>query len=166
MGNKRLILLRHAKSDWHSGAPTDFERPLNDRGSRDAPRVGRWMHFNNLKPDVICCSSALRTRQTMEGVSRELNITGAEIHFLGDLYHAIESEIIQIIERQLASHDTLLIIGHNPGLELTLMHYCPYTVVPEDRKIMTTACIAVIDFAGPVIESIGAGKLKFHRRPE
>ena len=166
MDNKRLILLRHAKSDWHSGVATDFERPLNKRGFGHAPRVGRWMHFNGLKPETICCSSAVRTRQTLEGLSTELNISESNTYFLGELYHAIETEIIRVIEQFFQSCNCLMVIGHNPGLELTLMHYCPDTLIPADRKIMPTACVAVIDFDDPVEQSIGRGRLALHRRPE
>ena len=61
---KTLFILRHAKSSWDNSALTDFERPLNERGRRDAPRMGRLMRERALRPDVILCSPAERTRQT------------------------------------------------------------------------------------------------------
>ena len=79
MGKPRLILLRHAKSDWYSGALSDHDRPLNGRGMRDAPRVGRWIDANGYTPTVVLCSSALRTRQTLDGVADDWPITYSDL---------------------------------------------------------------------------------------
>ena len=164
MATKRLILLRHAKSDWRSGVATDFERPLNQRGRHDAPRVGRWLHFNAMRPDVICCSSAKRARETLELIATELNISQTEVQFMGELYHANEAEITAIVEEQLLITDTVMIVGHNPGFEMVLLNYCPDTAMPKDRKLMTTACVAVIDFEET--PEPGRGNLKYLRRPD
>ncbi len=166
MATRRLILLRHAKSDWQSAAATDFERPLNPRGRRDAPRVGRWLHFNHLKPDVICCSSAARTRETLQLVSTELDISASEVLFLGDLYHATENEVVQIAEQHLEKNQTVMMIGHNPGFELTVMHYYPEVSIPQDGKLMTTCCVAVLDFVGERSDLGGDGELIHLRRPD
>ena len=63
---KRLILMRHAKSDWSQGGLSDFERPLNKRGVKDSSALGKWMADHLELPDVILCSSARRTQQTMQ----------------------------------------------------------------------------------------------------
>jgi phosphohistidine phosphatase SixA len=89
----------------------------------------------------------MRTRQTLALVSTELNIADAEVIFSGDLYHATESEVVRIAEEQLGHHHTVMLLGHNPGFELALMHFCPDVEIPADGKLMTTACVAVIDFA-------------------
>ena len=130
------------------------------------PRVGGWMHFSHLRPEVIRCSSAVRTRETLEGVSRQLDLEATDIAFTGELYHANETEIIEIVEAQLQHHHSLMIIGHNPGLELALLNYCPDTRVPDDGKLMTTSCIAVIEFDVAIEDAAGAGILKHHRRPD
>jgi len=161
MATRKLILLRHGKSDWHSAAAADFERPLNGRGRRNAVQVGRWLHFYSIHPDVICCSSSMRTRQTLALVSTELNIADAEVNFIGDLYHATESEVIRIADEQLAHHQTVMLLGHNPGFELALMHYCPDVEVPADGKLMTTACVAVI-----ALTPGEAAKLEHLKRPD
>ena len=67
---RRLILLRHAKSDWPEGP--DLDRPLAKRGRRDAPRIGRWLHEHGYRPDVVICSAARRTQQTWELIAPEL----------------------------------------------------------------------------------------------
>lgn len=151
MATRRLVLLRHAKSDWYSNAATDFDRPLNNRGRRDAPRVGRWLHFHALAPDVVCCSSARRTRQTLELVGTELRLAGAETHFLGELYHANETEITAVVDEYLPDGSTLMVVGHNPGLEMTLLEYCPDVRTPADGKLMPTAAVAVVELpdSGP-----------------
>lgn len=146
MATRRLVLLRHAKSDWYSGAATDFDRPLNNRGRRDAPRVGRWLHLNALTPDVVCCSSALRTRQTLELVGTELGLAMADLHYLGELYHASEGEITGVVEDYLPGDGTLMVVGHNPGMETTLLEYCPDLQVPPDGKLMPTAAVAVVEW--------------------
>ncbi len=146
MATRRLILLRHAKSDWYSGAATDFDRPLNNRGRRDAPRVGRWLHLNALTPDVVCCSSALRTRQTLELVGMELGLSMADLHYLGELYHASEGEITGVVEDYLPGDGTLMVVGHNPGMETTLLEFCPDLQVPPDGKLMPTAAVAVLEW--------------------
>src|SRR5579859_3831085 len=67
---RRLILLRHAKSDWPEGP--DLDRPLAKRGRRDAPRIGRWLRAHGFVPDVVICSAARRTRETWALVAPEL----------------------------------------------------------------------------------------------
>ncbi len=147
MGERRLILLRHAKSDWHSGAAKDFDRPLNIRGQRDAPRVGRWLQHNGIIPDVVCCSAALRTRQTLDLVKTELSMQAAECHFLDALYHAGEDTILALMNQYLPDQEsgTLLVVGHNPDMEMALTALVPDVRVPADGKLMTTATVAIVD---------------------
>ena len=68
-GTRRLILLRHAKSDWPD--VPDRDRPLAKRGRRDAPKIGRWLREHGYLPDIVICSDARRTRQTWDRVARE-----------------------------------------------------------------------------------------------
>ncbi len=161
MATRCLILLRHAKSDWDSGAASDFERPLSARGRRDAPRMGRWLQFNGLRPDTVCCSSATRTRETLRLAGSELDLSVAEIQFVGDLYLANESEIVAIAEEELRHAQCVMLVGHNPGFEMALLHYCPDVDTPADGKLMPTATAAVIDDPAP-----GAGRLRFLQRPK
>ncbi|HXT88463.1 MAG TPA: histidine phosphatase family protein, partial [Trebonia sp.] len=78
--DRRLLLLRHAKSDWPDVA--DHERPLAKRGRRDAPVVGRWLRTSGYLPDAVICSTAARARQTWELVSAELpSAAPPEVHF-------------------------------------------------------------------------------------
>ena len=166
MATRRLILLRHAKSDWHSGVSTDFDRPLNHRGRRDAPGVGKWLQSHVPDPDVICCSSAARARETLELVSAEFELSSAEVLFLDDIYHADVLEIVQIATEQLAQVQTVMMVGHNPGFDMTVMHYCPGVSVPADGKLMTTCCVAVIEFDDEHSVNEGGGRLVHLKRPD
>ena len=113
--------------------------------------MGQWLRLNALAPDVVCCSSARRTRQTLELASTELGLSTADLHYLGELYHASEVEITTIVEDFLPGDGTLMVVGHNPGLEMALLAYCPDVRMPADGKLMPTAAVAVVELpeSGP-----------------
>jgi phosphohistidine phosphatase len=114
---KRLLVLRHAKSSWADSSLDDWQRPLNDRGRRDAPRVGAWLRDRSLVPDLIVTSDAIRARETAEAVATAAAYT-CEIVVEPSLYHATPADAIAVlksISNQTAR--TVLIVGHNPGLE-------------------------------------------------
>jgi phosphohistidine phosphatase len=104
-----LILMRHAKSDWGSPALPDHDRPLNTRGTQDAPRLGAWLRSEGFMPDQILCSTAIRTRQTLEGLNLD-----APTAFLPGLYHADPDSMLAALHE--ATGHTVLLIGHNPGI--------------------------------------------------
>lgn len=105
-----LILMRHAKSSWDNAALRDHDRPLNDRGARSATALGAWLREKGVVPDQILSSSSTRTRQTGSGLG-----LAAPSTFTGDLYHASEAEMLGLI-RAAGEGETLLVIGHNPGI--------------------------------------------------
>ena len=107
---RRLILMRHAKSDWSFGA-ADHERPLNPRGIESAHSLGTWLRDSDLKPDEVLSSSATRTRQTLEGLKLDPDIP---VQFLKALYLAEANEMMQVL--QTAAGSTVLMLGHNPGI--------------------------------------------------
>jgi phosphohistidine phosphatase len=114
---KRLLVLRHAKSSWGDAGLDDWQRPLNDRGRRDAPRVGEWLRDRALVPDLIVTSDAVRARATAAAVADAAGYTH-EIVVEPSLYHATPADAIAVvnsISNQKAR--TILIVGHNPGLE-------------------------------------------------
>jgi len=112
-----LLVLRHAKSSWNSGDLDDHERPLNPRGERAAPRMGAVLRKQKLTPDLIVSSDAVRARMTAETVAEAAGYTG-EIVFEPRLYLASPDDIIAVL-RTLPSDSarTVMIVGHNPGLE-------------------------------------------------
>jgi phosphohistidine phosphatase len=148
---KRLILMRHAKSDWSQGGLSDFERPLNKRGVKDSSKVGKWMADQLELPDVILCSSARRTRQTMQllllgMMSSDLDPQSVEQYNFESMYLASTSTLKQLIHLHINQHESIMLIGHNPGMEGLLLHYCPNAPLTRSGKLMTTANIAVIEF--------------------
>ena len=106
---RTLILLRHAKSDWGNPALDDHDRPLNARGQRDAPRIGRWLAENDLVPDLAYCSSATRAQQTLEGLGQKIPTMT-----ISDLYMASPKTLLMTIRG--ANDPTILIVAHNPGI--------------------------------------------------
>jgi phosphohistidine phosphatase len=109
---RTLVVLRHAKSAWPDDV-ADRRRPLADRGRRDASAAGRWLRDNVGAVDLVLCSPALRTRQTWELVSAEL-VGTPEFRLDERIYAASLGDLLEVVTE--ASADTVLLIGHNPGL--------------------------------------------------
>ncbi|WP_260478202.1 histidine phosphatase family protein [Nonomuraea sp. WAC 01424] len=112
---RTLILLRHAKAAQVPGL-ADHERPLTDRGERDAARAGDEIRTAGLSPDVVLCSPALRTRRTAE-----LAFPGTEISYERDIYQAYPDELLELLRRTDPELSTVVLCGHNPAVhELAL----------------------------------------------
>jgi phosphohistidine phosphatase len=110
---RRLILLRHAKSDWPD--VPDRDRPLAKRGRRDAPRIGRWLREHGDQPDVVVVSDAARTRQTWDLVAPELGGSPA-VRFEPRAYAASALTLLYLAQELPARYRTAMLIAHNPGL--------------------------------------------------
>lgn len=113
---KTLLLLRHAKSSWDNEGLTDYDRPLNDRGRRDAPRMGKLIRHEELIPDLIISSSAKRAATTAELVALELPLA-SDIQYTEKLYLAEPGAYITIARQLSDDVETLMMIGHNPGIQ-------------------------------------------------
>jgi len=113
---KRLMLLRHAKSDYPFGVE-DHERPLASRGEREAPLAGRWMAENGIVPDYILCSDALRTRSTCAWVTSELGDQAPTPYLDSRVYRSSSTQLLSIINETPETVGTLLVIGHNPTVQ-------------------------------------------------
>ncbi len=111
---KRLILIRHAKSSWSSGAIDDQSRPLNDRGHAAAGKVGNWLKSEGYIPDQVLSSNATRCAQTWEGIAPALVASPAEVGFYDALYLAGAEEMLATL--QSATGDSVLMLGHMPGI--------------------------------------------------
>jgi len=112
---KKLYIIRHAKSSWDSDAKSDFDRPLNKRGKRDAPLMGEVLKELDVMPDLILASSAKRTTMTALILAEKIGYD-EEIVFEDDLYLASDSEIDGFIKRVDDSINSLFVIAHNPGV--------------------------------------------------
>ena len=113
---KQLTLLRHGKSDWETTAEHDFDRPLKERGRKDAPLMGRMLVRAEAAPDLIITSTALRALQTAELLAEALDYQG-EVRQEGSLYAASAQELLAVVRHLPDEATHVLLVGHNPGLE-------------------------------------------------
>lgn len=114
---KTLLVLRHAKSSWDDQNLDDHDRPLNARGERDAPRMGRLARKKRLSVELIISSDALRARLTAEAVADAIGY-GGQILLDPRLYHASAADILAVLRSAVDDNvTTVMIVGHNPGLE-------------------------------------------------
>jgi phosphohistidine phosphatase len=114
---RQLLILRHAKSSWADPALDDWQRPLNERGLRDAPRVGDVLRRRSLVPDLIITSDAVRARTTAQAVAQSAGYT-RELLVAPSLYHATPDDVIEVLKSVPDdAANRVMIVGHNPGLE-------------------------------------------------
>jgi phosphohistidine phosphatase len=113
---KMLYVIRHAKSSWDDPLLDDFDRPLNKRGERDAPRMGKRLKEKHVVPDLMLTSPANRASTTCREIANVLEYSQEKIKTDRSLYHAEDEEILKIIKNISDKHNVVLIFGHNPGL--------------------------------------------------
>jgi phosphohistidine phosphatase len=146
-----LVLMRHAKSSWAEGGLADHARPLNARGRVAAPRIGRALARRGFMPEVILCSAARRTVETLDLVRPFLG--RAAEHIEADLYHATPGLILRRLQRVPADCRSVLVIGHNPGLaELACALPGPGSdeaALAAMRRKYPTGAAAVFEGTGP-----------------
>jgi phosphohistidine phosphatase len=113
---KTLLIMRHAKSSWDNDRLADFDRPLNDRGRRDAPRMGKLLAQLEIVPDLVISSSAKRASETAELAALAASYPG-EIRYAEELYLADPERYVELARQSDDSVSTLLLVGHNPDVE-------------------------------------------------
>lgn len=116
---KQILILRHAKSSWEDETLADFDRPLSERGLKDAPRIGKYLRKIKRKPDVIVSSSAQRTRQTAKLVTEFMKQDESIITWNKDLYYGSAMDYLKVIQATSSKVDRLMLVGHNPKVEQT-----------------------------------------------
>ena len=147
-----LILMRHAKSDWSTPSDRDFDRPLNKRGRRSATALGTWLRDRGIRPGEAQVSSARRTRETWE----RLEIGDCSPRFLDQLYHASAMQMMTALKQ--AKADTVLMIGHNPGIAGFATDLIgPTEVVHPDFHRYPTCATSIIHFEVDAWQDIEAG---------
>lgn len=143
-----LYLMRHAKSDWHSAAQADFERPLNSRGRKDALRMGQWLVAQGLRTELLLASPAQRARQTVLAVADTSGIKESDVVFDKDLYLADRATLLNILRTVPAATESFLLVAHNPGLdELVAWLASEPPPLSDSGKLMTTAAIAMFELS-------------------
>lgn len=169
---KRLLLLRHGKAEGQSSA--DEKRALIARGESDSARMGRFLRDDVYIPDLVYCSPATRTRQTLERVLPEIGVK-PRIEYPSELYLAEPEVVFAAIRRAPDKSGVLMIVGHNPGLEQCAL---ALAAMPLEKKLrkrygtmeekFPTCALAVIDFevARWIDVTQGAGELDAFVRPK
>jgi phosphohistidine phosphatase len=148
---KRLVVMRHAKSDWEAGAGSDHERPLNDRGRREAPVVAAELAKRGFDPELVVSSDSKRTTETFE--QARSHWPRAEVRFTRALYHAGIDEVRDALAAIPAEVETLLVLGHNPGWESMVSQ------LSGTHVEMKTSYAAVLESdAATFADAIGPGK--------
>jgi phosphohistidine phosphatase len=113
---KTLLLMRHGKSSWKDDSLSDHERPLKKSGRRDTKRIAQEIEKNDLYPHIILSSSAARAKETAEILMDALGFEN-RIIFSDQLYMAEPEDFIDVLSQLDDDYDTVLVIGHNPGME-------------------------------------------------
>ena len=113
---RTIVMIRHAKSSWSNPLQSDFERPLNERGKKDAPEMGQKLNELGIIPDLIISSSAKRTRQTAKKIAKEVGYDPENIRWEEKLYHCIPSVFEEIIYDIKDKVKTVFFVAHNPGI--------------------------------------------------
>lgn len=134
---RRLIVMRHAKSSWNTTASSDHERPLNDRGRRDAPRIGAKLVELGWTPDFILSSDAQRTQETTAGLNESFP-EPVPATFLRSLYLAGPKSVREETAHVDDSVECLLVLGHNPGWEQLVYD------LSGEQVVMKTATAALL----------------------
>ena len=157
---KTLYLLRHAKSSWADTEMSDFERPLNDRGTKAAAFMGKFMSEHGYEPYLILSSPAVRARSTAEILKKAGKLDG-EIRFEHRIYEASPQTLRLAISDIDDAYRSAMIVGHNPGIEGLIRFQT------GELESIPTAALSVIDLdldAWAYIDE-GRGKLKKIYRP-
>jgi phosphohistidine phosphatase len=134
---KTLLILRHAKSSWKFPDLADHDRPLNSRGKRDAPLIGRILSEEHLIPDLIVTSSAVRAHATAKKVAKASGYRG-QIEIESSLYRGGPPAYLDIVRNQPDRNEKLLVVGHNPDVEQIL------NIFTGTEVIMPTCALAHI----------------------
>ncbi|MGW2962222.1 SixA phosphatase family protein [Streptomyces sp. NPDC001220] len=155
---RRLVVLRHAKSAWPEGVP-DQLRPLAARGRRDAPAAGRALAEFDCLPDLAVCSTAVRARQTWELASGQWG-TPPPVRHDRRVYAAGVPELLEVVRETAPEVETLLLVGHNPGLEELVLELAGDGLddtMEQVRKKFPTSAIAVLAWHGTAWAALGPG---------
>ena len=158
---KTIILIRHAKSGWSDMTLDDYDRPLNKRGKRNLPIMAKHLKTQNIEIDQIYSSVALRAKTTAKEFAKQLEVP---LKLYENLYMQSVSELLSFINEKLTKHDSIALVGHNPGLtdlcnEISATNIeniptCGYVVLQAYTDTITHNSCQVLDFAYPKREDI------------
>jgi len=135
---KTLLIMRHAKSSWEDGSLRDHDRPLNPRGARDAPSMGRLLVEEDLVPELVLSSSAVRALSTAEFAAGEFD-EEVDIEITRELYLASPHTYVEVIEERGGVAGRVMVVGHNPGISALV------TMVTGVLEEMPTGALGAVE---------------------
>ena len=138
---KRIILNRHAKSDWDDSSLSDYQRPLSERGLKDAPMMAKKFAKRNINVDLLYSSSANRAKSTAEYFINELNLSENQYYFEREIYGSGVSFVRNIIPSLDNKVETVMFFGHNPDFTSLVTYFSG-----ERIGNLPTCGIAIIKF--------------------
>ena len=139
----RLLLLRHAKSDWGHPGLLDHDRPLAPRGLRDAPRMGRYLREHGFIPAAALVSTAARAETTARLALEAAGAAPGAMRLIPDLYGSSPDAIVEIVAGEGGSASPLLVVAHNPGMEDLAARFL------GRHEHFPTAALLVVSVPGP-----------------
>jgi phosphohistidine phosphatase len=161
--SKQLLIVRHAKSDWDNASLSDFNRPLNKRGIKNAAIIGDKLIKKSFHPDLVISSPALRALSTCEAVCEKLGIDNSEIEINSNIYEASQQQLLKIINSIDNDFDKVAMFGHNNGVtDLTV-----YLTDADIFNIPTSGMVLIsFPFENWNMISKGTGEVIFYEFPK
>jgi phosphohistidine phosphatase len=166
--SKKLFVLRHAKSSWDEPGLADHERPLSPRGRRAVEAIAAHLNAAGITPELVLCSSARRTRETLEGLA-----VGGEHVIESELYGANCQEVLERLHRVPEEIESVMLVGHNPTLQALVLRLADGDTAAKDsglaevRRKFPTGALATLTFDRAWTElSPGSARLAAYVRPK
>jgi phosphohistidine phosphatase len=154
---RTLYLLRHAKSSWAEPALPDRQRPLAPRGRGDAKRIAKHLVRVEIRPELVLCSSAVRTRETLERLLVALG-AGSTVRLEDELYGASAEQLLERIRLVPAATTSVMVIGHNPGIQaLALLLADDGADLDRLEEKFPTAALATLTLQGTAWSQVAPG---------
>ena len=153
---KILLIIRHAKSSWDSINTPDIDRPLNDRGKKDAPAMARKLIKAGIHVDRLISSPARRARNTAELFAREFDVKESDIVILNELYHAQPGTFQQVVATLDDEDNTVALFSHNPGITAFVNTLCSIRL-----DNMPTCSVFAVKSGSPKWSEFHSGDLEF-----
>lgn len=160
---KQLLIVRHAKSDWDEPNLTDFERPLNKRGHKNAPEMAHRLHKKKLIPEQLVTSPAKRALTTAEYFAEEFGIKKSAIVKESMIYEASSATLLRVINNLENKYDFIALFGHNPGITNLVTNLCDADIIN-----IPTCGVTLLEFPFNDWKMIseGTGKLELYDYPK
>ena len=161
-----LYILRHAKAAPADPNQDDYARALTMGGAKDATNIGKYIRHQKLRPDLVLCSAASRTRATLERVLAELGEPAPEVRYEKALYHPSSAALLQTLQNNAAAAQHVMIVGHNPELHALCVELIgqgkPKDVSALTQKLPKSG-LAVIGFDSAEWQQVRAGSGRLAR---